>query len=181
MRITKVTTKTGDDGKTSLGDGKRVKKNHVIIDTLGELDNLNAVIGWAEVSSSSKKYSKDLKSIQQDIFNISGDISLPDGKSKLLKEERIFFLEDKIKVMSKNLPPLKEFILPGGSEFNARLHILRTTARNTERCLVAMQQDEGKNSLHLKYLNRLSDYLFLLARAVGLSENLEEEHWELNK
>ena len=80
-----------DDGKTSLGDGKRVKKNHVIIDTLGELDNLNAVIGWAEVSSSSKKYSKDLKSIQQDIFNISGDISLPDGKSKLLKEERIFF------------------------------------------------------------------------------------------
>ena len=79
------------------------------------------------------------------------------------------------------LQPLKEFILPGGSEFNARLHILRTTARNTERCLVAMQQDEGINTLHSKYLNRLSDYLFLLARVVGLSENLEEEHWELNK
>jgi cob(I)alamin adenosyltransferase len=83
--------------------------------------------------------------------------------------------------MSKNLPPLKEFILPGGSEFNARLHILRTTARNTERCLVAMHEDEGRNILHLKYLNRLSDYLFLLARAVGLSEDIEEEHWELNK
>ena len=181
MRITKVTTKTGDDGKTSLADGKRVKKNHVIIYALGELDQLNAVIGWAEVASSSEKISKDLKSIQQDIFNISGDISLPDGNSKLLKEERIFFLENKITDMSKNLPPLKEFILPGGSEFNARLHILRTTARNTERCLVAMQEDEGRNILHLKYLNRLSDYLFLLARALGLSEDIEEEHWELNK
>ena len=180
MRITKVTTKTGDDGKTSLADGKRVKKNHVIIDALGELDHLNAVIGWA-VASSSKKNSKVLKSVQQDIFNISGDISLPDGKSKLLKEERISFLENQIIVMSKSLPPLKEFILPGGDEFNARLHISRTTARNTERCLVAMQEDEGRNILHLKYLNRLSDYLFLLARAVGLSENIEEEHWELNK
>ena len=106
---------------------------------------------------------------------------MPDGKSKLLKEERISFLENQIIVMSKSLPPLKEFILPGGDEFNARLHISRTTARNTERCLVAMQEDEGRNILHLKYLNRLSDYLFLLARAVGLSEDIEEEHWELNK
>jgi cob(I)alamin adenosyltransferase len=181
MRITKVTTKTGDDGKTSLADGQRVQKNHVIINALGELDHLNSIVGWAEIASSSEKISEELKSIQQDIFNISGDISLPGKESKLLKEERIFFLENEIKVMSKKLPPLKEFILPGGSEFNARLHILRTTSRNTERCLVAMQQDEGRNELHAQYLNRLSDYLFLLARVVGLSKNLEEEHWELNK
>ena len=181
MRITKVTTKTGDEGKTSLGDGQRVLKNHVIINALGDLDHLNSIVGWVGISSLSKKTSEDLKSIQQDIFNISGDISLPSKKSNLLKEERISFLEHEIKLMSKKLPPLKEFILPGGSELNARLHIARTTSRITERSLVAMQQDEGINALHARYLNRLSDYLFLLARAVGLAKNIEEEHWELNK
>ena len=77
MRITKVTTKTGDDGKTSLGDGQRITKNHPIINALGDLDHLNSTIGWAEAASSNKIYSQDLKNIQQDIFNISGDISLP--------------------------------------------------------------------------------------------------------
>ena len=79
MRITKVTTKTGDAGKTSLADGQRITKNHPIINALGDLDHLNSVIGWTEVVSSNKTYSQELKNIQQDIFNISGDISLPDG------------------------------------------------------------------------------------------------------
>ena len=89
--------------------------------------------------------------------------------------------EEKIKEMSDDLPPLKEFILPGGSEFNSRLHIARTTCRNSERSLVAMHQKQERNDLHAKYLNRLSDYLFLLARVVRLKKNQEEEHWELNK
>ena len=83
--------------------------------------------------------------------------------------------------MSDNLPPLKEFILPGGSEFNSRLHIARTTCRKSERSLVAMHQKQKRNDIHAKYLNRLSDYLFLLARVVRLEKNQEEEHWELNK
>ena len=95
--------------------------------------------------------------------------------------DRIDYLEEKIKEMSNDLPPLKEFILPGGSEFNSRLHIARTTCRNSERSLVAMHQKQERNDLHAKYLNRLSDYLFLLARVVRLKKNQEEEHWELNK
>jgi len=121
------------------------------------------------------------KNIQQDIFNISGDISLPDSDTALLSLDRIDYLEEKIKEMSNDLPPLKEFILPGGSEFNSRLHIARTTCRNSERSLVAMHQKQDRNDLHAKYLNRLSDYLFLLARVVGLKKNQEEEHWELKK
>ena len=181
MRITKVTTKTGDAGKTSLADGQRITKNHPIINALGDLDHLNSIIGWAEVASSNKIYSQELKNIQQDIFNISGDISLPDGDTALLSVDRIDYLEEKIKEMSNDLPPLKEFILPGGGEFNSRLHIARTTCRNSERSLVAMYQKQKRNDLHAKYLNRLSDYLFLLARVVRLKKNQEEEHWELNK
>ena len=181
MRITKVTTKTGDGGKTSLGDGQRIPKNHPIINSLGDLDHLNSILGWAEVATSNEIYSKDLKNIQQDIFNISGDISLPEGNTALLSVDRIDYLEKKIKEMSNNLPPLKEFILPGGSEFNSRLHIARTTCRKSERSLVAMYQKQKRNDIHAKYLNRLSDYLFLLARVVRLEKNQEEEHWELNK
>ena len=86
MRITKVTTKTGDDGKTSLADGQRITKNHPIINALGDLDHLNSIIGWAEVASSNKIYSQELKNIQQDIFNISGDISLPDSEPAQLSK-----------------------------------------------------------------------------------------------
>ena len=181
MRITKVTTKTGDGGKTSLGDGQRVQKNNPIINTLGELDYLNSIIGWAEVESTNQSYSIELKNIQQDIFNISGDLSLPNSDVSLLKEERIIHLEKMIKNMNEKLPPLEEFILPGGSEFNARLHIARTTCRNSERSLVSLHLEQDKNEIHAKYLNRLSDYLFLLARDVAQSKNQSEEHWELEK
>ena len=101
MRITKVTTKTGDGGKTSLGNGQRVLKNHPIINTLGELDYLNSIIGWAEVESANESYSRELKNIQQDIFNISGDLSLPNSDVSLLKEERIIHLEKMIKSMNE--------------------------------------------------------------------------------
>ena len=107
MRITKVTTKTGDGGKTSLGNGQRVHKNHPIINTLGELDYLNSIIGWAEVESANESYSRELKNIQQDIFNISGDLSLPNSDVSLLKEERIIHLEKMIKSMNEKLPHLK--------------------------------------------------------------------------
>ena len=127
MRITKVTTKTGDGGKTSLGNGQRVNKNHPIINTLGELDYLNSIIGWAEVESANESYSRELKNIQQDIFNISGDLSLPNSDVSLLKEERIIHLEKMIKSMNEKLPPLEEFILPGGSESVSYTHLTLPT------------------------------------------------------
>ena len=181
MRITKVTTKTGDAGKTSLGTGERVRKDHPRVNALGDLDYLNSVIGWTMSSFSDSQIGRELKKIQQDIFNISGDISLPDSESVLLKKERIKEIEDHIDIIASKLPPLKEFILPGGSEHISRLHIARTSCRNAERSLISMYCNENLNQLHAKYMNRLSDYLFLLARLVKHNEGVKEEHWDLEK
>ena len=181
MRITKVTTKTGDRGETSLGTGERVRKDHPRVNVLGDLDYLNSVIGWTVSSFSDSQIGQELKKIQQDIFNISGDISLPDSESALLKKERIKDIEDHIDIITNKLPPLKEFILPGGSELISRLHIARTSCRNAERSLISMYGNENLNQLHAKYMNRLSDYLFLLARLVKHNEGVKEEHWDLEK
>ncbi len=181
MRITKVTTKTGDKGETSLGRGERVRKDHPRVNALGDLDYLNSVIGWTVSLFSDSQIGRELKKIQQDIFNISGDISLPDSESVLLKKERIKDIEDHIDVITNKLPPLKEFILPGGSELISRLHIARTSCRNAERSLISMYGNENLNQLHAKYMNRLSDYLFLLARLVKHNEGVKEEHWDLEK
>ena len=181
MRITKVTTKTGDKGETSLGTGERVRKDHPRVNALGDLDYLNSVIGWTVSSFSDSQIGQELKKIQQDIFNISGDISLPDSESALLKKERIKDIEDHIDIIAKKLPPLKEFILPGGSELISRLHIARTSCRNAERSLISMYGNDNLNQLHAKYMNRLSDYLFLLARLVKHNEGVKEEHWDLEK
>ena len=181
MRITKVTTKTGDKGETSLGRGERVRKDHPRVNALGDLDYLNSVIGWTMSSFSDSQIGRELKKIQQDIFNISGDISLPDSESVLLKKERIKDIEDHIDIITNKLPPLKEFILPGGSELISRLHIARTSCRNAERSLISMYGNQNLNQLHAKYMNRLSDYLFLLARLVKHNEGVKEEHWDLEK
>ena len=181
MRITKVTTKTGDTGETSLGTGVRVRKDHPRVNALGDLDYLNSVIGWTVSSFLDSQIGQELKKIQQDIFNISGDISLPDSESVLLKKERIKDIEDHIDIITNKLPPLKEFILPGGSELISRLHISRTSFRNAERSLISMYGNENLNQLHAKYMNRLSDYLFLLARLVKHNEGVKEEHWDLEK
>ena len=181
MRITKVTTKTGDTGETSLGTGERVRKDHPRVNALGDLDYLNSVIGWTVSSLSDSHIGQELKNIQQDIFNISGDISLPDIESVLLKKDRIKAIEDQIDIITNKLPPLKEFILPGGSELISRLHIARTSCRNAERSLISMYGNQNLNHLHAKYMNRLSDYLFLLARLVKHNEGVKEEHWDLEK
>jgi len=181
MRITKVTTKTGDKGETSLGTGERVRKDHPRVNALGDLDYLNSVIGWTISSFSDNQIGRELKKIQQDIFNISGDISLPGSESVLLNKERIKDIEDQIDIITNKLPPLKEFILPGGSELISRLHIARTSCRNAERSLISMYDTDNLNQLHAKYMNRLSDYLFLLARLVKHNEGVKEEHWNLEK
>ena len=181
MRITKVTTKTGDAGETALGSGKRVQKDHLRIMVLGELDHLNSIIGWAISACGNKELTKPLKNIQQDIFNIGADMSLPERDADLLKKERLTDLEHQIDSITNVLPPLKEFILPGGNELISRIHIARTTCRNTERAMISMFNSEGVNELHGKYINRLSDYLFSLARLVKHNEGVKEEHWAFEK
>ncbi len=164
MRISKVTTKKGDKGNTSLGDGKIVSKTHPSIDVLGDLDELNAMIGFAITACDETAIKKELLIIQNDLFSIGGEISLPDKEIELLSKDRITTLESQIEEMNKTLPALKEFILPGGNEFTSRLHITRAVCRRVERQVVSLLDSENGNTRRIQYLNRLSDYLFVLAR-----------------
>ena len=177
MRITKVTTKTGDQGDTSLGDGSRVPKDNVRIHCLGSIYELNASIGFAKVLIS-KSHEKDLISIQNDLLNIGGELSIPTVEEPLHKEERVGFLEKRIESINKQLPPLEEFIIPGGSEISARLHLARSICRRAERDIISLNNTEKLSTVIIKYVNRLSDYLFVLARLVINKSGEKETQWD---
>ena len=180
MRITKVTTKGGDEGQTSLGNGQRVSKNHLRVHAIGTVDKLNSVIGWTR-SIAKNGIKDDLEKIQQDLFNLGGELAVPGSDLKLLQITRLEWLETESEKMNKALPPLKEFILPGGSELSSRLHIARTECRDTERTLVSLGEVETVPDLQRHYLNRLSDYLFILARKVKNDEGSTEIPWDYNE
>ena len=180
MRITKVTTKTGDAGETGLGNGERVSKNSPRVHAMGSIDNLNSIIGWARTLTGEDIFDI-LGLVQQDLFNIGGEIAIPDAKMNLLDESRVVWLDNLTDQYNKQLPPLNEFILPGGNELSSRLHISRTECREAERNLIALSENEFVSPLHKKYLNRLSDFFFVLARAVSSDENIEEVSWEYEK
>ena len=180
MRITKVTTKAGDKGSTSLGDGSFVSKSNARISAFGSIDALNSYLGWTSVIASST-IREDFVLIQQDLFNMGGELSLPTEDLNLLKDDRLHWLEREIDKINETLPVLKEFILPRGNELCTRIHICRTECRNTERDLVKLNEVEKTSPLHLKYINRLSDYFFVLARSVNLDSKKDEIHWDHEK
>ena len=176
MRITKVTTKTGDKGKTALGDGSRVKKDSLRVHCLGSIDELNSSIGLASVMLPVKPII-DLKSVQNDLLNIGAEISMPDVKKKFLNKDRILFLEKEIESINKDLPPLEEFILPGGNDLCSRIHMARSICRRAERDLVSLNSKEQISPEVLKYINRLSDYLFVVARLLIQISDSDEIQW----
>ncbi len=177
MRISKVTTKAGDKGKTHLGSGEKVSKDHPRIRCLGAIDELNAHVGLAR-NAAPPGFAADLIAIQNALFNLGGELSLPANPPQLLKAGDLKFIEDKSAVMNRALPPLKEFILPGGDEFSARLHVARAVCRRAEIEAIALGKKEAIPQLAISYLNRLSDYFFVLARyhLHLLGEN--ENQWE---
>ena len=177
MRITKVTTKTGDKGKTALGDGSRVKKDSLRVHCLGSIDELNSSIGLASVMLPVKPII-DLKSVQNDLLNIGAEISMPDAKKKFLNKDRILFLEKEIESINKDLPPLEEFILPGGNDLCSRVHMARSICRRAERDLVSLNSKEQISPEVLKYINRLSDYLFVVARLLIQISDSDEIQWK---
>lgn len=177
MRITKVTTKVGDKGTTSLGDGTKVSKSNLRIKCIGEVDELNSFIGHAKIAAPDKDLVQELSIIQNNLLNLGGELSIPDKNIELLKEKSIFNMETTIETMNKDLPPLKDFILPGGDEFSARLHIARSVCRRVERSIVKLLDDEDGRNVWIKYLNRLSDYFFVLARYNTVKNNIDENQW----
>ena len=178
MRISKVSTRKGDKGRTSLGTGERVDKDHPVVEFMGEVDELNSQIGLSISFCENESLIRELSSIQQDLFNIGGEASLLNSDLNLLKEDRLDFLELNIKKYNENLPPLKEFILPGGNQFCAQLHINRAVSRRVERACVALSSEGVSVKNWLPYLNRLSDYFFVLARNVSSEKGAKEILWD---
>ena len=177
MRITKVTTKTGDKGKTALADGSRVSKDSLRVHCLGSIDELNASIGFAAVLLP-KKPEIDFKSIQNDLMNIGAEISIPNSEKDFLDQNRIDYLDKKIELINNDLPPLKEFILPGGNDVCSRIHLARSICRRAERDLVSLNNKEKISPEILQYINRLSDYLFVVARLLFRISDSDEIQWD---
>lgn len=175
-RITKVTTKTGDDGTTGMADGSRLSKSSVLISAIGEIDELNSWIGLLSSSSSLSKEIELLRKIQNDLFDIGGCLAM---RSQIeLDEKKIEWLEEKVNEYNKELPSLDNFILPGGHKDSSKAQIIRAVCRRSERALVLASETESININCIIYINRLSDFLFVLARKINIDSGEEEILWE---
>jgi len=178
----KVYTKKGDSGETQLLGGSIVSKNHIRLECYGSIDELNAFIGNIYDQQLSKQHKSILLAIQNQLFNLGSIISFDGKKQKMdlpnISEANIEALEDEIDKMDAYLPKLKSFILPSGHPSASKCHIARTVCRRAERNLVSLAETTETNHLHLKYLNRLSDYLFVLARDILFSSGLNEIEWQ---
>lgn len=177
MRISKVVTRTGDKGETGLGNGSRISKDDPRIECIGALDELNSFVGFAKVAIADDGILTFLEKIQNDLFKIGGSLSMPETEMKTVDGECIAALEKQVDTWNNELPPLKEFVLPGGSEASARLHLVRTSTRNAERKLVTLHKIEPLPDAWLQYINRLSDVFFILARKLQRAEGVDEKQW----
>jgi cob(I)alamin adenosyltransferase len=169
MKLDKIYTRTGDEGKTSLGDGSRLPKFHLRVTAYGGIDEANSVIGVAKLHVEDAEVSQLLLHIQNDLFDVGADLCRPEqpGTEKPLlriTEEQIKWLENQIDHFNADLEPLNSFVLPGGSPASAYLHLARTVTRRAERDVARLFADEPASAAVLRYVNRLSDLLFVLAR-----------------
>ena len=176
----KIYTKSGDKGSTSLFGGTRVSKDDIQIEAYGTVDELNSCIGLLISGINDEAVSIELKSLQPLLFDIGSHLA-SDGSSEdylpPLDDAKTEFLEKRIDQMSEDLPPLKSFIMPGGSENIARAHICRTVCRRAERRVTALSQVKDVNPFIIVYLNRLSDYFFVISRYLALKEGVDEVKW----
>lgn len=171
-------TRTGDKGETSIIGG-RVGKDDIRVDAYGTVDELNSVVGMAMTELSPEKFQDilaDLETIQHELFDCGGDLATINGKRGFkLQQESIDEMEAKIDVYIQEAPELERFILPGGSKGSAHIHLARTVARRAERLVVAlMRTGEEVHPITLKYLNRLSDYFFAIARVINFREGVKD-------
>ena len=174
-RITKVTTKTGDDGTTGMADGTRKNKSDDLLNTIGELDELNSWMGKIISLDEIKIDKQVLIDIQHCLFEIGGSLST--GTEGSLNSDDIETLEVAINTYNTKLPELDNFILPGGHESSADIHITRAVCRRCERSMVKIKDSNNLSKYNLIYINRLSDFLFILASTVNLREGIREHTW----
>ncbi len=181
----KIYTKTGDKGKTSLYGGDRVSKNHPRLNAYGTVDELNSQIGLAAAFIKDAELKKILAGLQNDLFDLGGDLATPleNIKLKVNRIDSVYVerLEKFIDKFNEALPALKVFILPGGGAAAGQLHVARTICRRAEREAVSLSENFDINEKVVVYLNRLSDLLFVLARYANFLENISEPVWEPRK
>ena len=165
QRLTQIATRTGDDGTTGLGDGTRVAKDHLRVQAMGDVDELNSNVGVLLAEPLPDEVRELLVVIQHELFNLGGELSIPGFE--LLKAEAVLRLDEALAHHNAALPKLQEFILPAGTRSAAIAHVCRTVARRAERAVVALDHAETLRPTPRQYLNRLSDLLFVLARVLN--------------
>jgi len=182
INLNRVVTRGGDRGSTSLANGERVLKCDLRVDAYGTVDELNAALGLAFGALPPRsRFRPWLTRIQNDLFDVGADLAVPaepEDRSRLrIEGEQVQWLDRACEQANRELPPLRTFVLPGGSEASARLHLARTVCRRAERCTVALAQREPVNPYAIAYLNRLGDLLFILARAVDRDQGERPRLW----
>jgi cob(I)alamin adenosyltransferase len=171
VRLTRIYTRAGDAGETSLGDGSRVRKDDLRIEAYGAVDELNSVLGLVLAGELPAEFRPWLEQVQNDLFDVGADLSVPleDEKRERLRVTlgQVERLEELCDLVNEGLEPLRSFVLPGGTEAAARLHVARAVCRRAERRSVTFAEQQSANPTALAYLNRLSDLLYILARAAN--------------
>jgi len=179
-RLSKIYTRTGDDGTTGLGDGSRVEKDSLRVEAYGTVDEANSAIGMVLACDCvSDPIRKCLTEVQHDLFELGGELCIP-GHSAV-QGEFIDRLENDLDGFNADLPPLKDFILPGGGQAAAACHLARTIVRRAERRVSTLKKAEPVRDEVIRYLNRLSDLLFVIARQISRDEQGQEVIWDRNR
>ena len=179
-RLTKIYTRTGDDGTTGLSDGSRVRKDAARVQAMGSIDETNSLIGLlvAEMGANDA-LAPMLTAIQHDLFDLGGELSIPGAA--MVTSARVDWLEQQTDVLNEPLPALKNFILPGGSRAASVCHLARTVCRRAERDIVGLAATESVSEDGRRYLNRLSDLLFVAARSIARRDGGQEVQWQQRK
>jgi cob(I)alamin adenosyltransferase len=175
-RLSKIVTRTGDDGSTGLGDGTRVAKDALRVEAMGSVDELNCALGaLLSAQLSIANFQDCLIEIQHDLFDLGGELAIPG--TRLIEPPRVAWLDEQIEHFNTGLPPLKEFVLPGGGTAASACHVARAICRRAERRCWALAHSESVGAASLQYLNRLSDLLFVLARVLARAHSGGEPLW----
>ncbi len=178
-RLSKIVTRTGDAGTTGLGDGSRVAKDSARIEAIGAIDELNSTLGVLLAETLPATVADCLLEIQHDLFDLGGELSIPG--SEAVSEAQVLRLEQILERFNGDLPPLKEFVLPGGTRAASHAHVARTVCRRAERALVRLGADAPLREPVRKYVNRLSDLLFVLARALNRDAGHADVLWRKDR
>lgn len=178
-RLSKIYTRTGDQGTTGLGDGRRIPKTNPRVEAMGDVDELNSLVGVLLCDELPPTVRPLLITIQHDLFDLGGELSIPG--TELVTAAAVTRLEQAIDRYNEALPPLKEFILPGGNAMAAHCHLARAVCRRAERSIVRLLHEEGAADNALQYVNRLSDLLFVLARHLARQAGGVEVLWDRSR